>query len=335
MKAYITAPVTLAMIYRAWSHKSLTPAGIIAATITAVIHAIHPSNIPFTLLIVFFLAGTTVTKVKHNVKARLTIQSTGTSGGEGARTHVQVLANSGVASVLILMHVYQLYRREKSGISTGITKTFPWNRDLLLVGIIANYAAVAADTFSSELGILAKSKPRLITSRDFRKVPPGTNGGVTWGGLVAGFFGSMLIVTVAMGLSFSRNEADMIFENLIEGLPITEPQFFTWGMTIWGMLGSVLDSLLGGWLQQSVVDTRSCRIVEGAGGKSVLLMPTDQTGHSQDKKKEEQPSRKVESGLSILDNNEVNFVMALTMSLGAMGLAAQLWDIPFESVLKF
>lgn len=63
MKAYIAVPVTLAMVYRAHSHKSLTPAGILAATLTAIAHAVHPWSLPFALLIVFFLAGTRVTKV--------------------------------------------------------------------------------------------------------------------------------------------------------------------------------------------------------------------------------------------------------------------------------
>ena len=48
----------------------------------------------------------------------------------------------------------------------------------------------------------------------------------------------------------------------------------------------------------------------------------------------EKPSRIVESGwLSLLDNNEVNFLMALTMSLGAMGVAGWFWDVPFSSIL--
>jgi uncharacterized membrane protein len=63
MKAIIAVPITLAMVYRAWSHKSLTPAGIVAAVLTATAHAIHPWSLPFALLIVFFLAGTRVTKV--------------------------------------------------------------------------------------------------------------------------------------------------------------------------------------------------------------------------------------------------------------------------------
>jgi uncharacterized membrane protein len=67
MKAIIAVPATLAMVYRAWSHKSLTPLGIVAAALTAVAHAVHPWSLPFALLIVFFLAGTRVTKVSNKI----------------------------------------------------------------------------------------------------------------------------------------------------------------------------------------------------------------------------------------------------------------------------
>ena len=63
MKAVIAGPVIVAIVYRAWSHKSLTPTGCVAAVLTAIAHAIHPWNLPFVLLMVFFLAGTRVTKV--------------------------------------------------------------------------------------------------------------------------------------------------------------------------------------------------------------------------------------------------------------------------------
>jgi uncharacterized membrane protein len=64
MKAIFAVPATAALVYRAWSHNSLTPAGIIVAAVTAAAHAVHPWNLPFVLLCVFFLAGTRVTKVK-------------------------------------------------------------------------------------------------------------------------------------------------------------------------------------------------------------------------------------------------------------------------------
>lgn len=64
MHPYIAIPATLALVWRAYSRDSLTPAGIAAATLTAVVHAIHPWSVFFTLLVVFFLAGTAVTKVE-------------------------------------------------------------------------------------------------------------------------------------------------------------------------------------------------------------------------------------------------------------------------------
>lgn len=63
MKLIIAVPATVALVYRAWSRKSLTPAGIAVAALTAVAHAIHPWSVFFALLVVFFLGGTAVTKV--------------------------------------------------------------------------------------------------------------------------------------------------------------------------------------------------------------------------------------------------------------------------------
>lgn len=63
MKAIIAVPAIAALVYRAHSRKSLTPIGILTAFATAIVHAIHPWSVFFALLAVFFLAGTTVTKV--------------------------------------------------------------------------------------------------------------------------------------------------------------------------------------------------------------------------------------------------------------------------------
>ena len=40
-------------------------------------------------------------------------------------------------------------------------------------------------------------------------------------------------------------------------------------VTVWGGLGSLLDSALGGWFQASVIDGRTGKVVEGIGGKKV------------------------------------------------------------------
>jgi hypothetical protein len=40
----------------------------------------------------------------------------------------------------------------------------------------------------------------------------------------------------------------------------------------------------------------------------------------------------VESGADILDNNAVNVLMALTMSVGAMGIASYIWGLPISEI---
>ena len=150
--------------------------------------------------------------------------------------------------------------------------------DLLV--LCSNYAATAADTFSSELGILSKSKPRLLTSWNFRQVPPGTNGGVTFMGSMAGFLGAFTIaLTSAVFLPFCvvglTSKTGKLFGDNQPGLEggsgwgLKEKTLWVVAITIWGGLGSLLDSALGGWFQASVVDTRTGKVIEGSGGKKV------------------------------------------------------------------
>ena len=128
----------------------------------------------------------------------------------------------------------------------------------------SNYAAVAADTFSSELGILSKSKPRLITSPTLRVVPPGTNGAVTTTGLLAGVLGASSIgFTSALLVPFCSDSGSKF------GVDIKSRVLLFLVVTFWGSLGSVLDSILGGLVQASVIDKRTGKVVEGTGGTKV------------------------------------------------------------------
>jgi uncharacterized membrane protein len=266
-------------------------------------------------------------------------------------TYCPVLANSLVASILSLLHAYTLYNDPEVCYGWGGTL-----RDVLPIGIIANYAAVAADTFSSELGILSTHEPRLITSPTLRRVPRGTNGGVTIWGLFAGFLGSLIVVTTALFFTpFCPvyRGADHVAPSGLEGgtaWGANEKLVLAIGLTIWGTLGSVLDSILGGLFQQSVKDTRTGRIVEGDGGKSVLIskggsksirtksadvqsiLLSGEGREAVPKQVDEDdaqlgPTRVAEAGWAILDNNEVNFLMAMNMSLGAMVIAARYWNV--------
>lgn len=352
MRWNIAAPVTLYLVYRSYSHGSLTPLGIVAAAVTATLHALHPSPLPFTLLVTFFMLGTTATKIKAEVKATLTMSSTGShgraphasaigfvfsggwnktkeyheqkqraagkpgsarvgpAGGQEPRSAVQVLANSACVSLLCLLHVYLYGTGYSKGQDISFCPTSNRMKDLILLGIIANYAAVTADTLSSELGILSQSKPRFIL-QPWTTVPPGTNGGVTFTGILAGGAGATVIGTVS-ALLLPAPGSGTLKDYL--GLVL-----LTGG---WGTLGSALDSILGALLQASVIDRRSGKVVEAPNGGRVLVLAKETS--IQQAKDKGNPSRAIGSGRDILDNNQVNFVMAATMTLGAIGLASVL-----------
>ena len=232
--------------------------------------------------------------------------------------------------------------------------------------ISSNYAATCADTLSSELGILSKSQPRLVTA-PWRAVPPGTNGGVSVYGLNAGFMGGLIIaITSTLLIPFC------------DSWTFTEKIRFTQAIAFSGLAGSILDSLLGAVLQASVVDVHSGKVVEGAGGKKVLVhghpMHFKQTAQLRSKvgsgegkegvaktsatdsslegstkvsntmqragasgngvSDPQHESRKIAVGNDILDNNAVNLLMAALTSVGSMLVAGWLWDVPISSILS-
>jgi len=149
-----------------------------------------------------------------------------------------------------------------------------------------SYAAAAADTLSSELGILSSSSPFLIT-QPWRRVPRGTNGGVTLAGLAAGLLGSSIIATVAW----------------LQTSWITPTQAASFALL--GLAGSVLDSLLGAVTQATVEDKATGRVIEGANGRRVRVA---------------QGGSRVQRGNDWLNNNGVNFAMASTIAVAAMAL---------------
>ncbi|KAG9530401.1 hypothetical protein E4T50_05485 [Aureobasidium sp. EXF-12298] len=288
--------VTALVAYSAAKNK-LTPGGIVAAIVTAGIHMVHPWGVFFNLLVGFFIAGTLGTKINHTAKKTLTQSATGGVGGEGARNYAQVLANSGAASLLILWH---LYASQNGGTSlkNGFSLT-----DAIPFGIAASYAAAAADTLSSELGIMSPTSPVLITA-PWRSVPRGTNGGVTITGLLAGLAGSVFISTLAyFTLPFSR----MAWTG--------DSKFVFWVvLTVAGFSGTLLDSLLGALVQVTVEDKSTGRVVEGDNGKRVKVT----AGGS-----------RVQRGMDLLNNNGVNFAMAATIAV--VGMAA--WNLMVQKVI--
>jgi uncharacterized membrane protein len=205
-------------------------------------------------------------------------------------------------------------------------------RGVVDINLNRNYAAVAADTFSSELGILSTTKPRLITA-PWRIVPLGTNGGVTATGIHAGLLGSFLIsATATLLIPFcSQTGNDWSIRSKVN---------FTLGMSLLGLCGSLLDSILGALLQASVIDVRTGKVIEGDGGTKVpfvrgagsprLRKGTKAQATAEETRKEGtlgNQSRKIAVGSDILSNNGVNLLMAATISLASILGSAWFWDV--------
>jgi uncharacterized protein (TIGR00297 family) len=266
--------VAVLLSYRALRKKSLTPTGAASAFAVGFL-SIWTGARGFNLL-VFYQIGTTATKYKKDLKIK--IDGTIATSGSQARGPMQVLACSLIAVVLGLIH--GVYCGEEGAIDFEDS----YLASCLTCGILAHHSTCLADTLASELGILSKSPPVLVT-QPWRRVPSGTNGGVT----LMGFFWSMLGGFI-IGLS------TILLDYLagispLHALPILA---FT---SACGLLGSLIDSLLGATIQQTFYDPDS----------KLVYQEEDKRPYS----------AKLLIGVNALTNEQVNLVsVAVTTAIG-------------------
>jgi len=194
------------------------------------------------LLLIFYKLGSSATKYKKSVKERID----GDASKSSVRGPYQVLACSAISVACSVYHA--LYFGEERAINFDESPT----TSSIACTIIAHHAVCLGDTFASELGILSKSKPFLITA-PWRNVPPGTNGGISIEGTIWSAVGGALI-----GLS-------TILIDMTSGLEVKAKPTIFYGI-LCGLLGSALDSLIGATLQASYYDydkrLTSCHKVE-------------------------------------------------------------------------
>jgi len=169
------------------------------------------------LLITFFISSSWLSHYRHADK-----EIVADKFAKGSRRDLgQALANGGLGAMLAI--VYARYPDP-----------------LLFAAFVGAMSTVNADTWATELGILSRIPPRLITTG--QQVLPGTSGGVTKLGIWASVAGALLIGTVATAL--------LQLQSLLGGdgwsiTAILYPLLAVAG----GLAGSLFDSLLGATVQ--------------------------------------------------------------------------------------
>jgi uncharacterized protein (TIGR00297 family) len=167
------------------------------------------------LLLAFFILSTVLTRLFGKQKAALNEKF----DKGGVRDIGQVLANGGIAALFAGLHFF------------FPTATWTW------MAFAASLAAVNADTWATELGVLNPTGPRLIT-RLRERVERGTSGGISAYGTLAAAGGAALIALLAVLVTPSLH--------LPHSSPV--PCYFLL-VTLSGLLGAMFDSLLGATVQ--------------------------------------------------------------------------------------
>lgn len=159
--------------------KGVNASGAIAGLLFAIILSIA-SHTFLACLATFFFSSSRATKFRAAQKARFEVDH---KAGEGQRNWVQVLCNGGMATQLALLYLLDCGSGERP-IDFGHDYRASW----LAVGIMSSFACCNGDTWASEFGtVLGSGQPFLITTR--QRVPRGTNGGVTFIGLIVRLVG--------------------------------------------------------------------------------------------------------------------------------------------------
>lgn len=199
----------------AYAARSLSLSGAIAATLlgTAVFGL---GGFAWAVLLVgFFVSSTILSRLFKKRKAG--VNEKYAKGGR--RDAGQVLANGGIAGLLAVAQA-----------------VFP-STDIWWVAAAGTLAAVNADTWATELGILSPVNPRLITTG--RVVEKGTSGGISWTGTLAALVGAAAIGLLAV----------IVWQDYAGGASLTAAPTRLALVTLAGLTGSFIDSLLGATVQ--------------------------------------------------------------------------------------
>lgn len=209
--------LAILIAYLAYRAHSLNKSGVIAATVTGtIIFGIGGLDWAI-LLLTFFITSSALSRAFKKRKQGLDEKFS--KGHE--RDAGQVFGNGGIATAFAALHFF-----------------FP-NELWTWIGFAAALAAVNADTWGTELGVLNPHLPHMIT--DLRKaVDKGTSGGISLIGTLAALAGSALIGILAAILHPMPDPVSTGLNTSVSTGII---------VTLAGFAGALFDSFLGATVQ--------------------------------------------------------------------------------------
>lgn len=246
----------------AYSRKSLTLSGVLGAIVTGTLIFAFGGWVWGLTLIAFFVYGTALSKYKARQKEKVAADKF----DKGSRRDIgQALANGGLGAVLAVAYLLEQQ---------------PLWLFVVFVGVMAT---VNSDTWATELGVLNKSAPRLITN--FKSVQPGTSGGISGLGTGAAALGALTLgLTVWLLI--------LVHQWVVGGWNAAN---FGWAVPaalVGGLVGTLFDSLLGATVQamyyNSEISKETEKRISRTGQKNQFLR-----------------------GLSFMNNDAVNFFSSI------------------------
>jgi uncharacterized protein (TIGR00297 family) len=212
LQLLIGLPLSATIAFFAYRRAALTASGVWAAVLVGSVTFGFGGWVWGLILITFFVLCSLLSGYRQVDKRKVADKF-----AKGARRDAgQVLANGGLGAFIALLYF--------------------WNpASLFLAAFLGSMATVTADTCGTEIGVLSRDPPRLITTG--QRVPPGTSGGITLLGTSASALGALVIALAAYMLTSAQATL-----SAGDAAPLS---WIAPATLLSGLVGSLFDSLLG------------------------------------------------------------------------------------------
>jgi uncharacterized protein (TIGR00297 family) len=216
------------------------------------------------MIIIFFGVSSALTKYRYGYKRKL-----GSAQEKaGTRSWPNSIANGGVAAIASVVELYT-------------------HSEIFAVMFLTSVTAALSDTLATEIGLLSRSKPKLITHLS-KNVEPGTSGGIS-------LLGDASAILSAVGMSILGLAVFVIGWSGFRSLVAAGS-----AVILGAIIGVFIDSVLGA-------------TVQGANKCVVCGKFTENLRHHSE-------TTVTVRGVRFIDNNVVNFLGILVGALISIGI---------------